>query len=484
MVVNIKYLRRVVTVCVLGWASLAAVRADEAAPALPARTALDDYIGKKDGSYEWKLLSKTENEQVQGFVVELTSQTWRAESEVDRTVWKHWLRIARPRKTKADTALLMIGGGRNGREPPKNVDDRTAALALASNAVVAELGMIPNQPLTFKDDGRPRSEDDLVAYTWNKFMATGDPTWVARMPMVKGAVRAMDAIQEFLATEAGGSLKIEKFVVAGGSKRGWTTWLTGAVDPRVVAIAPIVIDVLNVLTSMEHHYAAYGFWAPAIGDYEHNGVTDKSYTPEYQRLLRLVDPYNYRHRLKMPKLIINSTGDQFFLPDSSQFYYDDLLGEKHLRYVPNTDHGLGGSDAIETLQTFFHSVVLGRERPEYKWSFEKDGSIRVVTKTKPREVRLWHATNPAARDFRIHRDRSGPKYTSELLKREGSVYVGRRAAPKKGWTAYFVELTFPTDGPNPLKVTSGVRVVPDTLPHADKLEEYRERLKKKDLDPQ
>ena len=153
-------------------------------------------------------------------------------------------------------------------------------------------------------------------------------------------------------------------------------------------------------------------------------------------------------------------------------------------YVPNTDHGLGGSDAIETLQTFFHSVVLGRERPEYEWSFEKDGSIRVVTKTKPREVRLWHATNPEARDFRIHRDRSGPKYTSELLKREGSVYVGRRAAPKKGWTAYFVELTFPTDGPNPLKVTSGVRVVPDTLAHAEKLEEYRERLKKKDPDAQ
>ena len=297
MVVNIKYLRRVVTVCVLGWASLATVRADEAAPALPARTALDDYIGKKDGSYEWKLLSKTENEQVQGFVVELTSQTWRAESEVDRTVWKHWLRIARPRKTKADTALLMIGGGRNGREPPKNVDDRTAALALASNAVVAELGMIPNQPLTFKDDGRPRSEDDLVAYTWNKFMATGDPTWVARMPMVKGAVRAMDAIQEFLATEAGGSLKIEKFVVAGGSKRGWTTWLTGAVDPRVVAIAPIVIDVLNVLTSMEHHYAAYGFWAPAIGDYEHNGVTDKSYTPELpSAILAICCPSSGRHQ--------------------------------------------------------------------------------------------------------------------------------------------------------------------------------------------
>lgn len=29
-------------------------------------------------------------------------------------------------------------------------------------------------------------------------------------------------------------------------QRGWTTWLTGAVDRRVVAIVPIVMDLLNI----------------------------------------------------------------------------------------------------------------------------------------------------------------------------------------------------------------------------------------------
>ncbi len=39
--------------------------------------------------------------------------------------------------------------------------------------------------------------------------------------------------------------KIEKFMVAGASKRGWTTWTTAAVDKRVIAAIPIVMDMAN-----------------------------------------------------------------------------------------------------------------------------------------------------------------------------------------------------------------------------------------------
>ena len=43
-------------------------------------------------------------------------------------------------------------------------------------------------------------------------------------------------------------------------------------DKRVVAVAPVVIDLLNVEESFEHHYRAYGFWAPSIAAYQASGI--------------------------------------------------------------------------------------------------------------------------------------------------------------------------------------------------------------------
>ncbi|MCA9218521.1 MAG: hypothetical protein KDB27_35880, partial [Planctomycetales bacterium] len=338
-------------------------------------------------------------------------------------------------------------------------------IAKATGTVVAELRMVPNQPLVFHNDGQQRVEDDLIGYTWDQYIKTGDANWVARNPMVKSAVRAMDALTEF--TAKSDIDKVEKFVVAGGSKRGWTTWLTGAFDERVVGIVPIVIDVLNADESMRHHFAAYGFWAPAIGNYIQHDIMVRMNHPRLKELYQLVDPHYHVDRLTMPKLVLNAAGDQFFLPDSSKFYWDKLKGPKYLRYVPNGDHGLDGTDAIESLTAFYACLVHGVPLPEYSWAMEEDGGIRVSSQTAPKEVKLWQATNPEARDFRV--ETLGRKYTSSPLSAEANgEFVGKLEAPKSGWTAYFVELTYDLGLPVPLKLTSAVRVVPDVLPFAHK----------------
>ena len=268
------------------------------------------------------------------------------------------------------------------------------------------------------------------------------------------------------ASAAGGQQTVNRFVVAGGSKRGWTTWLTG-LDPRVAAIMPIVIDVVNTKPSMQHHFATYGFWAPAVGNYVQHKIMHRLDDPRMEELCRLVDPFHYRDRLTMPKYIINASGDQFFLPDSSKFYFGELQGEKHLRYVPNADHGLDGSDAQDSIVAFFCLIMRNQPRPEFSWTEQADGSFRVVTKAQPGEVRLWQATNPEARDFRV--ETLGKKYTSRLLEPvEPGVYQAGVTASTDGWTAYFVELTYDVGASKPLKLTTNVRVVPDTLPYADK----------------
>ena len=430
------------------------------------QTAFDKYVHKPDPTYSWKVVKTIEGNPCDTFIVDLKSQTWRTKKDVDRTVWQHWLVVVKPKRPRSNKAFLFIGGGSNGGPPPNGANDTTRRIAEATQTVVAELRMIPNQPLTFHNDGHPRKEDDLIGYCWDQYIKTGDPTWLPRLPMVKGAVKAMDCIQELMKSDVGGRRPIDRFVVAGGSKRGWTTWMTGVTDPRVEAIIPIVIDVVNVKPSMRHHAAAYGFWTLAVGDYVRHGIMKRWDHPRVQEIYQLVDPYYYRDRLTMPKYIVNAAGDQFFCPDSSQFYFGDLKGEKHLRYVPNADHSLRGSDALESIAAFYQLVVLGKPRPKLFWTFEKDGSIRVRSEQKPQRVLLWQATNPKARDFRV--DTIGKAYTSrELQRKPDGSYVGRVELPAKGWTAYFVEATFDTGTVFPLKLTTAVRVIPDTLPYAD-----------------
>ena len=95
------------------------------------------------------------------------------------------------------------------------------------------------------------AEDGLIAFTWWHYL-TQDPTrpeWLARFPMVKAGCRAMDVMTAFGKQQLG--LSLDYFMVAGASKRGWNTWLVGAVDStgpfagRVSAIVPIVLDAIN-----------------------------------------------------------------------------------------------------------------------------------------------------------------------------------------------------------------------------------------------
>lgn len=484
-------LLRLLTLLGLLWAPSTAF-GDDPTPApireVAASTHLRDYVTRPDPAFAYAPLeTRRLGEGASGHIVRLTSQTWRDKTEVAHPTWTHMLQIVRPAQVTSSTALLVISGGRRTDTAPGELDRNIVALAKATGMVTVLLPNTPNQPQVIfergRDEQKKRHEDDLVAQSWVKALETGDPEWVIQLAMVKAAVAAMDATQAFMREpgEGAGPVEIDAFVVAGASKRGWTTWLTAAVDERVSAIVPIVIDTLNLPETMRHHWEAYGFWAPAIGDYSSRGLQHELSRGDGGLIRRIVDPYLYREQLTMPKLMLNSAGDQFFLPDTTRYYLDGLKGLTRLRYMPNTDHGLDfkGRDgeptsqsALESLAGFTMLATRGLPVPELRWTrrgvSDTRASLAIECDTAPQRVTLWVAHNPAARDFR--QEAIGDAWKPTALASAGDnplAYSATIGIDPRGYTAYLIEAYFQIPGqPTGVTFTTPVFITPDTLPFA------------------
>lgn len=433
-----KEMRRIVVAvfCVCLWAGLS-------------DAGLKEYVSKSDDSYGYHVHSTVEVGAATAHFIEMTSQTWR-----DIT-WKHWLTIIEPPEvTHPDKALLLISGGNNnGRPPSANSSEAQALMMIAQQlgSLVTVLEQVPNQPLF---DGK--HEDAIIALTFEKFIDGEGEEWPLLLPMVKSAVRAMDAIQALVKAERGYDVK--DFMVIGASKRGWTTWLTAAVDPRVAAIAPMVIDVVNMAPQMKHQLNAFGAYSSQIDDYTERNIQGRMDTPEGQKLRAIVDPYSYRDALTLPKLIILGTNDEYWPVDAAKFYFNDLKGEKRLHYVPNAGHGLDLS-IVPAIAAFYNALLTGERLPKCQWDSLSDGTLEVTWEHPDGRATLWQAHSPN-RDFRKAR------WTGTGLTGEGKVSV-KIDPPQQGWTAYYVAVSFPAKlGDTEARYPSCtlVDVVPDTFP--------------------
>jgi ELWxxDGT repeat protein len=436
------------------------------------QAALDTYVAVPDPSYHYSLNSTLTGTGYTDYVIDMTSQTWRSPAEVDRTAWQHWLQVIVPTAVKSSTAVLEIGGGSNSATPPTTPDGIGVQTATTLGAITVVLPTVPNEPLTFAGETSPRTEDQIVAYTLNQYLNGGDSNWPLLLPMVKSAVRAMDTTQTFVASQSSGALHVDNFIVTGASKRGWTTWLTPAVDSRVRAIVPYVFDALNLNAQIPHENDTYagvtqdvvGGFSSALQDYTNFNIFGRFNTPQGQALGQIVDPYAYlgRPTYNIPKYLIDSSGDQFFAPDSSQFYFQNLPGQNYIRYVPNTDHSLNG-DAVAGGIGFEKAIIDGAALPRFTWNLADGGStISMTTIDTPVTVKMWRATNPNNRDFRL--ETFGPNWTSSTLTDQGGGhFVAHVNLPAQGTTAFFMEMTYTVDGMQ-LTFTTQVSEVPLLAP--------------------
>lgn len=405
---------------------------------------LDDFVAD-DSGFSYDVVWSEESGGITTSVLDVTSQHWRSEDEVNLTEWSHDVYLAVPNNADTNTVLVTIVGGSHTSPVPEPGDEAIELIetvATFAQTPVVGVSQIPFQPLTIFGEGDDMREDDLVASSWHKVLETGDPTWSAYFPMTRGVVRAMDAVQDFM-EEQGEA--VDDFVVTGYSKRGATTYLVAAVDERVSAMAPGVFDFLNFRPQSHHHLDVYGEPAPAVSDYAEYDLLNRVHDPEADILVETSDPYVYRERYTMPKLILASPGDQFFLPDSMQFYIDDIPGETLVRYLPNTGHSLSppdgdAMDSITALMSWYHAIINDQPRPELDWTHD-DGTITVSASPEPNQVKLWTATNTEARNFRI--DVVGPIFESTDLEADAEGdFSATVDPPNEGFTAYLIEATF------------------------------------------
>jgi PhoPQ-activated pathogenicity-related protein len=426
--------------------ALSAIAVTLAAPR--ARADLDSYVKAPDETSRWTIEGASE---IPGggsaTLVRLTSQTWQGQP------WEHWLALIRPATvTHPKHCLLLISGGSRRKEPPSPLGREGLMLAEVARrleTVVAVLPQVPNQPLF-----EGLKEDALIAHTFLKFLDTGDESWPALLPMTKSAVRAMDAVQAVAKEKH--SQDIESFIVTGASKRGWTTWLTAAVDRRVIAIAPMVIDTLNMSKQMALQRLSFGGYSEEIQDYTSRNLPARMAEPAAKRLLDLVDPYAYRARLTMPKRIILGTNDRYWPVDAVKLYFGDLPGEKLIHYVPNKGHGLG-LEAVEAITAFTAAVIAAEPRPKITWRIERADGAAVLSMESPEKAEsadLWQAEAPT-RDFR------DAKWTSAPATADGERrFTGKFPLPAKGFAAFFGRLTFKTRA-GMLALSTNVEVLGD-----------------------
>lgn len=433
------------------------------------KQALEAYVNQDDGVFRYDHIASIPASGVTVHLYNLVSQVWRSADEIDRTLWQHQLVIVVPDTVASDTGMLFVGDNDND-DPLPGQDDVIVQiitqLALGSQTIVSAVYQVPNQPFYFPNDTSRYKEDDLVGYSWDKFLDTGDTTWPVHVPMTKSVIKAMDAISAIAPTL--GDYAVNDFVVTGYSKRGLVTWLAAAIDPRIKAIAPGVIDFLNVVPSMENQFTSYGEFVPQLHTLVELGIMDRMRTPEFRDLATIIDPYEYRDRLGLPKLLLNSSGDQFFLPDSARFYYQDLPGEKLIRYAPNTDHSLENSvtsiyDTLYSLLGWYQSILLGQQRPQIDWQLSGNELVASAS-IAPQLARVWRASNPLARDFR--KVTIGEAWVAEVIAPESDGrYRISLPQPEQGYAASYIEFVYQGLSGLPVTYSTRIFITPDTMPY-------------------
>lgn len=408
------------------------------------------YVDLPDESFSWydtgvsfKGVDQKNNVPWTGYVLNVTSQTWQP-GNVDFPLWWHTVvvvvpeNIVPPTAETGDYATLTLDFGANlgnstlirlvnreGHEESqeaiqKSVEvsantlaSRSGALRLAAwkaayiatrtRTLAVSVLNLPNEAETFKNDptGMHRAMDFLKAYTYiDYFEHPDEPERIMDLPNAKAVIRVMDAVAAYSAAKL--QRKLERFGVTGYSKLGTATYLVGALDARVKAIAPGGISQTYTDGFPPARYLGDGNWSRAskpttfADAYEPVAHFAEEQPSVMSRLHEIIDPLAWAtDKLRtLPMFWFLGTADhmqewQRFLGLEAKRAQDFTHFGSSFLEVVNASHEDTLIKALDPISSFFKGYLLGVKPPVIDYMYDplsKTISVTQVSNHTPYAV--------------------------------------------------------------------------------------------------
>jgi PhoPQ-activated pathogenicity-related protein len=176
-----------------------------------------------------------------------------------------------------------------------------------------------------------------------------------------------------------------------------------------------------------------------------------------------VDPFTYKEKYTMPKLVVLGTNDPYWSTDALNLYWDGLPAQKWISYTANAGHNLVPAGekipvrSLANVAAFTRHQISGKPIPAVNWKHDDtaEGKLRLTVSASPAplKIQLWQ-TNHAGTDFR------SAKWTSrEVPVKDGGAEI-LVEKPATGCTAYFADAGYEIDS-IPYTLCTQMRIVKD-----------------------
>ena len=451
-----------------------------------------------------------EDYQVTGHYLNVTSLYYLTDKESTASIWRHRVFVYVPDKFDDEishVAHFFNRGGENRNsdgefltEEQMNMSpsvNRHVRLASFTGTVTIYMYDNPNQPMYYLEEkarNLKRTEDAVIAYSWRHFIDNPtDYQWILQIPMNKAIINTFNAVQHFTENSIYG-ITLQNYVISGDSKRGWTSWLTAALDQRVIGSLPKVFDLVRTRETLHGHYRALGGWSFAFNPYYNENLTNHLDDQIFEELQCFIDPddwtYQYQNR-NLPIYHTGATGDEFFLVTDINVWLEDYLRTHTnptpnfwMRYLHNAEHSQIGHELFQyssdiSLRIFYLAMAKNNWQniiPKVTWENSQNQTHgKIILKTDALErnsdINLSlsvYATdtnfpttdrNGVLQDFRLaHLSRAGIITPSIILwnrteivsqvaieeidyKKEWVITMEKRTE-NKGFRAFYVDLDF------------------------------------------